>query len=432
MLAAWSGLGYYHRARNLLRGGPPRGGAPRRTLPEDAGGGPRRPRRRASTPRAPCSRSPTGSPCPSWTATCGACWPGSSPCAGRSGARTAPYYNLAEEILDRESPGDWNQALMELGATVCTPRTPACPACPLRTSCRALALGLVDELPEGRARRAPRGRDGGRRPHREQGTAAAPGAPRRRAGSWAACGRCPRPRSSRAACPTSRASCASGTVSRSSPGPLVVRARHAITFRRIRVEGYRARLRQPPPRDPDRYRWARPDGPGLAARVVHDPQAREGPARPPAAAGPGIDDEGSPQVGGAGRQSWAVSRSPSSPGPASTTWRPGKTPEYPDLRVQELRGEPGSGGQGRWSGRSRASPAGTVVGSGHGRGGHSLQAVHTTPSFGFEDEVTIRIRREGAKTRVTVRSRSRTGLSTSARTPATSASLQAALARELP
>ena len=69
--------------------------------------------------------------------------------------RDGPYYNRAEELLDRERPGDWNQALMELGATVCTPRKPGCDACPLRAHCQARALGLVDELPEGRARRAP-------------------------------------------------------------------------------------------------------------------------------------------------------------------------------------------------------------------------------------------------------------------------------------
>ncbi len=43
------------------------------------------------------------------------------------------------------------------------------------------------------------------------------------------------------------------------PGPLVARARHAITFRRIRVEAYRGRLRREPPRDPERFRWADPD-----------------------------------------------------------------------------------------------------------------------------------------------------------------------------
>jgi A/G-specific adenine glycosylase len=41
----------------------------------------------------------------------------------------------AEDLLDRERPGDFNQALMELGATVCTPRAPACLACPVVGLC---------------------------------------------------------------------------------------------------------------------------------------------------------------------------------------------------------------------------------------------------------------------------------------------------------
>jgi hypothetical protein len=44
---------------------------------------------------------------------------------------------------------------------------------------------------------------------------------------------------------------------RVTPGALLVRARHAITFRRIRVEGYSAALRAPAPRDPERFRWVR-------------------------------------------------------------------------------------------------------------------------------------------------------------------------------
>jgi adenine-specific DNA glycosylase len=42
------------------------------------------------------------------------------------------------------------------------------------------------------------------------------------------------------------------------PGALIVRARHAITYRRIRVEGYQARLRRPAPQDPERFRWTSP------------------------------------------------------------------------------------------------------------------------------------------------------------------------------
>ncbi|MBQ9197490.1 MAG: A/G-specific adenine glycosylase [Clostridia bacterium] len=54
---------------------------------------------------------------------------------------------LALENIDRESPGDWNQALMDLGATVCLPGTPDCAACPLRSLCRACAEGDPETLP---------------------------------------------------------------------------------------------------------------------------------------------------------------------------------------------------------------------------------------------------------------------------------------------
>lgn len=57
---------------------------------------------------------------------------------------------LAREVgrlVDPHRPGDFNQALMELGATVCTPRSPACPACPVSEGCRARAAGTQGERP---------------------------------------------------------------------------------------------------------------------------------------------------------------------------------------------------------------------------------------------------------------------------------------------
>ena len=59
----------------------------------------------------------------------------------------------AGALVDPDRPGDLNQALMELGATVCTPRSPACGSCPLRTGCAARLAGTVAERP----RRRPRG-----------------------------------------------------------------------------------------------------------------------------------------------------------------------------------------------------------------------------------------------------------------------------------
>ena len=45
----------------------------------------------------------------------------------------------ADALLDPQRPGDWNQAMMELGATVCTPRAPRCSECPVSNWCTALA-----------------------------------------------------------------------------------------------------------------------------------------------------------------------------------------------------------------------------------------------------------------------------------------------------
>ena len=50
--------------------------------------------------------------------------------------------------LDRKTPGDFNQALMELGATVCTPLSPRCPLCPLRERCLARRHGDPERFPE--------------------------------------------------------------------------------------------------------------------------------------------------------------------------------------------------------------------------------------------------------------------------------------------
>jgi A/G-specific adenine glycosylase len=56
-------------------------------------------------------------------------------------------WNLAENLLPDTNAGDFNQALMELGALVCTPANPRCDVCPMRRVCAARARGLVDRLP---------------------------------------------------------------------------------------------------------------------------------------------------------------------------------------------------------------------------------------------------------------------------------------------
>ncbi|WP_412067613.1 A/G-specific adenine glycosylase [Rubrivirga sp. IMCC43871] len=65
----------------------------------------------------------------------------------RAGRTRAALQRLADDLLDREHPGRWNEAVMELGATLCTPRQPACPRCPLRPICRAAAGGEPEAYP---------------------------------------------------------------------------------------------------------------------------------------------------------------------------------------------------------------------------------------------------------------------------------------------
>ena len=54
---------------------------------------------------------------------------------------------IGESLVPPDRPGDFAQALMDLGATICTPRKPSCVLCPWRESCMALALGIAETLP---------------------------------------------------------------------------------------------------------------------------------------------------------------------------------------------------------------------------------------------------------------------------------------------
>ncbi len=54
---------------------------------------------------------------------------------------------LAAELVTADRPGDWAQALMDLGATVCTPKSPKCDLCPWRSDCAAFAKGAPETYP---------------------------------------------------------------------------------------------------------------------------------------------------------------------------------------------------------------------------------------------------------------------------------------------
>jgi len=74
-----------------------------------------------------------------------------APLVGTTG--DGPIWEIATALLPPRRAGQWNQALMDLGATVCTPRNPLCSRCPLADHCLALATGRVGSIPASSPRR---------------------------------------------------------------------------------------------------------------------------------------------------------------------------------------------------------------------------------------------------------------------------------------
>ncbi len=146
VLAAWSGLGYYSRARNLHRAA--RAIAQAGAFPRDyegiralAGVGPYTAAAVASIafglPHAVLDGN---------VMRVIARITDDSGDIASAGTRRR-FERLADQWLDRRDPGLFNQAIMELGATLCLPRAPRCAACPLARLCLARARGTAAQLP---------------------------------------------------------------------------------------------------------------------------------------------------------------------------------------------------------------------------------------------------------------------------------------------
>jgi len=72
----------------------------------------------------------------------------------RDAKRWQSLQQSADALLDPNSPSDWNQAMMELGATLCTPQSPQCLLCPVTQFCQARKLGIAETVPARRKKRA--------------------------------------------------------------------------------------------------------------------------------------------------------------------------------------------------------------------------------------------------------------------------------------
>jgi A/G-specific adenine glycosylase len=65
----------------------------------------------------------------------------------RAPSRWRQLTNIADQLLAHSAPGDWNEALMELGETICTPQKPRCHECPIALHCLARVRNLTEKIP---------------------------------------------------------------------------------------------------------------------------------------------------------------------------------------------------------------------------------------------------------------------------------------------
>ena len=301
VLAAWSGLGYYRRARMLHE-------AALVVVREHAGVVPSDPRAFGELPGV--GRYTLGAVL---SIGFGASLPvldgnvarvfsrlSGRPLAIKRPADAKALWAMAEALMPAPvagpgrrrtgaiDPGQWNQALMELGALVCTPRSPRCPACPVRRHCAAFATGRQDELPPVSERRASEKvrRALVRIEHRGRVLVV-----RREgallAGLWEPPG-VELARGDDAAQRLSERLLELGVRARLSDRG--VRVRHTITHHDIDVRVFEGRLTSPAPRATTRLCWAEPGTRELALsalgrRVIGPVAARRAGTRGPSARG---------------------------------------------------------------------------------------------------------------------------------------------------
>jgi len=140
VLRQWAGLGYYYRARNMQTAA---------VLMRDMGGFPREHAEILKLPGVGA-----------YTAAAVTSIAFGLPHAALDGnvlrvlsrlfaskAGRKEFAQLAETLLDQQLPGDFNQAMMELGATICLPKNPQCLLCPVSQMCQGRAQGLQHEFP---------------------------------------------------------------------------------------------------------------------------------------------------------------------------------------------------------------------------------------------------------------------------------------------
>lgn len=266
VLALWSGLGYYGRARRLHA-------AAQKIVAEHGG---RFPRRLDAVRELPGVGRYTagavtsiafGEPAPVVDGNVARVLVRLRALRGdlKSSAVVRRLWDEAGGLLDPARPGDFNQALMELGATVCLPSLPDCARCPVEGECAARAAGLENKLPRAAPRRPGRAEEGAVLVLRERGRCLVVKRPERGQlrGLWEL------PGDGGGGDPRLLATALRRRYGfRVEVGKKLGQVRHAILDRRVRLGVFRGMLLEPPSRSAVRsgWRWVRPTD-ALAGQV---------------------------------------------------------------------------------------------------------------------------------------------------------------------
>lgn len=155
VLASWTGLGYYRRARALREGAIAVMERHAGRVPEDADALLALPGVGRYTAGAIASLA-FGRQAPVVDGNVKRVFARLFALRGTGASAEKAYWRIAETLVRGVTPGDLNQAVMELGATVCTPRAPRCPSCPVSKACRSFASGTAGPFPAAAARKRAR------------------------------------------------------------------------------------------------------------------------------------------------------------------------------------------------------------------------------------------------------------------------------------
>ncbi|MBC2605320.1 A/G-specific adenine glycosylase [Pelagicoccus albus] len=150
VLKSWEGLGYYSRARNLLKLAKEISAIPADEIPQDAKSWLKFPGIGPYAAAAVCSIafSDQSAVVDGNVVRILSRMTADESSYTNSTEAAKVYRPLVQELLNRERPGDHNQAMMELGATVCHKNSPNCLLCPVREHCLGFEKGIAESLPK--------------------------------------------------------------------------------------------------------------------------------------------------------------------------------------------------------------------------------------------------------------------------------------------